>query len=676
MSLRAACAAFILTADIATAQEAPRPAQDPDRLEEVIVVTASRTEQPIHEAPAAISVFTAADLEHLPAHDYGGVLRNAPGVNVTQISAREIQVTSRAATSSLSTSQLVLLDGRSVYLDFFGFVMWDLLPVDLSEIRQIEVVRGPASAVWGANAMTGVINLVTRDPRERTGTAVLLGAGDGGTRFANVSHAGGGGRYGYRLATGYFAQDAFERPAGLIPGTVTSYPEFANEGTRQPKVDLRFDYDVTPADTLTMSGGYAGTDGLVHSGIGPFALERRSSLMYLKTDWTRRGWRASAFANILDADSTNLLAVGADGRPVSFAFRTNTWNADVANTTVVHNRHVLGYGATARRNDFDLSIAPGSTPRNEYGAFLQDEVLLGNARFVLGVRWDDIDPVGSVVSPRVAFLYSPAPHHTLRLSFNRAYRAPSAINADLDTTILNAVPLAGQPFIFATRASGNPALREERMDAYELGYVGTLRGHATLTASVYRNTTRDVIDFYAADFYSAAAPPAGWRLPPSLLDVPPLRDALPAKFSYRNIGSVTNQGVELGLNARPAPQWSWFLNYSYQADPDVQGIAAEEVNAPPETRVNAGASWDRGRFFLNTTVHYQSAAMWRDVLDARYWGPTSSFTSVNAGAGARINDRVTISLTGTNLRNERIQEHVFGDILARRITAQVRLRYP
>ncbi|MGZ8812196.1 MAG: TonB-dependent receptor plug domain-containing protein, partial [Thermoanaerobaculia bacterium] len=168
MTLRRICTALTLVAGVAGAQETAKPQKA--RTEEVIVVTASRTEQPVHEVPAAVSVITSEDLEELPVHDYGDILRNVPGVNVTQISAREIQVTARAATSSLTTSQLVLLDGRSVYLDFFGFVMWDLLPVDVTELKQIEVVRGPASAVWGANAMTGVINLITKRPSEMTGT--------------------------------------------------------------------------------------------------------------------------------------------------------------------------------------------------------------------------------------------------------------------------------------------------------------------------------------------------------------------------------------------------------------------------------------------------------------------------------------------------------------------------
>ena len=100
-----------------------------------------------------------------------------PGLNITQVSARDINVTSRGATGTLATGQLALLDGRSLYQDFFGFVMWDFLPVNLNEIKQIEVIRGPASAVWGANALNGVVNVITKSPREMQGTSVTVGLG-------------------------------------------------------------------------------------------------------------------------------------------------------------------------------------------------------------------------------------------------------------------------------------------------------------------------------------------------------------------------------------------------------------------------------------------------------------------------------------------------------------------
>ncbi len=674
MRLRGWTVAILFMTVAATAQQT-EPVPEKAKVEEVMVVTASRTEQLVHDVPAAVSVITAEDLEQMPADDYADILRTVPGLNVTQISARDIQVTARAATNSLATSQLVLLDGRTLYLDFFGFVMWDFLPVDVHEIKQIEVVRGPGSAVWGANAMSGVINLITKRPQEIQGTTVALGAGERGTLFGSVLHAGARDRLGYKVSASYYQQDAYDRPTGLVPGTSTAYPAFKNEGTRQPKADVRLDYAVSDQSYLSVSGGYAGTDGLVHSGIGPFDIEKGASMKYAKADWTRGALRAGVFANFLDADSTNLLAIGVDGRPIRFGFKTNTYNVDVSNTSVVATRHVLSYGANARRNDFDLSIAPQGNQRSERGLFLQDEILLGKARLVLGARWDDVDPIGSIVSPRTAFLYSPVPNHTLRLSFSRAFRAPSLVNNYLDTAILNQVQLPTGSFIFATRAVGNPDLTEERMDALEAGYVGTLGNRMTVSASIYRNKTRDSTDFYPASFYTAANAPVGWPLPPQFLDAPPLRNAFPAAYTYRNVGEIVDHGLELAINVRPVGQWSWFGNYSYQAEPEVRGIPDGEINVPPTHRVNVGAGWDGVNAFANASLGYQSDAVWRDVLDARYWGPTDGFSSLGASVGYRLTDAITFSLTGTNLLDERIQQHVFGDIIGRRITSKVQFRY-
>ena len=142
------------------AQTTTKPAEkkedtDVVHREELVVVSASKVETTLINAPATLSVVTAETIASSPAQNFGDLLRSTPGINVIQTSARDINMTSRAATSTLVNSQLVLLDGRSIYLDFFGLVLWDFVPQNQSEIKQIEVVRGPASAVWGANALTG-----------------------------------------------------------------------------------------------------------------------------------------------------------------------------------------------------------------------------------------------------------------------------------------------------------------------------------------------------------------------------------------------------------------------------------------------------------------------------------------------------------------------------------------
>ena len=688
-----------LVAPCALAQDgADTEAQEKDTVEDVIVVTASRTEQRLQEVPVAMTVISAAELANTPADDYGDVLRAVPGLNVSQISARDVQIAGRSATGSLSTSQLVLLDGRSVYLDFFGFVMWDLLPVDFREISQIEVVRGPGSAVWGANALGGVVNLITKSPWEMAGTSINLGAGELGSLNASISHAGAGETSGYKVSASYSEQDPYDRPTGVIPGSSppTSYPGFENEGTKQPKLDLRYDKNIGDgASILTANIGWAETDGIVHTGIGPFNISSGTNFTYGKVSWAKNTFVVNFYANLLDGSAPNLLTVGVDGNPLVFDFLTDTYNLDFSNSHQLKG-NTITYGGNVRQIDFDLSIAPGEDERQELGFFLQDEIKLGEkVTWLLGARWDDIDPVGSVVSPRTSLLFSPSPDHNFRVSYNKAFRAPSLVENYLNTAIVNGldlgailgpilgIPLPSIPYFFPTATIGNPELQEETLTAYEVGYVGSLAdGKVTLTLAAYRNELEDATDFYQAVSYGPGFEPVGW--PPFPLNVtlpPPVLDALlvglnlPAIFSYRNIGERVDEGIEFSFDYRPSSAWHWNLNYSYQAEAEVTGVPLDETNQAPEHRLNTGLSYNADKWFFDANVNYVDEAYWTDVLDSRFWGTTDAYTIVNLGFGYHINDNVTVSFMGGNIFDEEVQQHIFGDLISRKVSGQVRFTF-
>ena len=570
-------------------------------------------------------------------------------------------------------------------LDFIGFVIWEFLPSNPFEIKQIEIVRGPGSAVWGANAQTGVINVITKSPREMEGTSVTLGGGELNTAFASVAHAQAGEKLGFKVTAGYYEQDPYERPTGLIPGTSTPYPPFENQGTKQPKLDLRLDYDLTPESTLRFGAGRSATDGIIHTGIGPFDIDSSSALSYAQISWSKQAKRLGLFANFLDGQGANLLTVDETGRPLELGFDSKTINLDYSDTQVIGENNIFTFGVTARTNSFDLTIAPEGDSRDEYGVFLQDEILIGDKlRWLVGARWDDVDPIGSVVSPRTSLMYSPAPRHTFRVSFNRAFRAPSLINNFLDITIINLVQLPVAPgvtipYIFPSVAVGNPALEEQKLDAYEVGYVGSIADNLTMTLAIYRNETKNDIDFFTRDVYTGSNPPPGFPFPPPVLDIPPpagLRGVFPAVFSYRNVGETINEGVEFSLNGNPTDAWSWFFNYSHQKKPEVIGIPISDVGIPPENRANVGLAYSGERFFWNGNVNYQDDAFWTDVLDSRYFGPTDAFEQLNVGLGLYFNDGDGIfKIDAQNVLDEDVQQHVFGDIIGRKVTGRVIFRF-
>ncbi|MXX87116.1 MAG: TonB-dependent receptor plug domain-containing protein, partial [Acidobacteria bacterium] len=331
LSLAAALVFLVAPSDAAgaTVQQEQEPAQETEEPEEreeepadpadiiprftdQVVVSASRVEQEIVNAPAAIAVIATEVIETTPANNFGDLLRQAPGVNVTQLSNTNYSVTSRGSSGALATAQLVLVDGRSVYQDFFGFTSWDFISVGLDDLERVEVVNGPASAVWGANAMSGVVNLITKAPRDNQGTTLDLRFGafdrnvtgnpmDAGSQFmGSLTHAQAvNDRFAYRATVSFTRQDALPRPSGEIPnGTGTLYPPVQGVDARMPKVDFRADWDAPDGDSgFRFSGGYGGSQGILHSGIGPFHVKPGSAMSYGRIQYLRGSMEIGAFAN-------------------------------------------------------------------------------------------------------------------------------------------------------------------------------------------------------------------------------------------------------------------------------------------------------------------------------------------------------------------------------------------
>jgi outer membrane receptor protein involved in Fe transport len=682
-------------------QPAAPPSDQPPAFEEQVVVTASRVEEQLVNAPAAVSVVTSTTIQNSPATNVGDLLRAVPGVNVTQVSARDVNINTRGATSTLSTSQLALVDGRSIYLDFYGMVMWDFVPSNPREIKRIEVIRGPASAVWGANAMSGVVNVITKSPRELAAEApssLTIGVGgfqrsaqgvdrDAGSLFyVNGSHAQAASeKLAYKISAGYFTQDALPRPVGTIQNSFnTPYPVYTNEGTSQPKFDARVDYSLADSATLTFNGGVAGTEGIIHTGIGPFDIDSGSYLSYFSAKYQKGARRVAFFTNLLTADSTNLLSRGPTGAFLPLGFDTKTFDVEAGDSRAIGTKNALTFGGNFRRNTFDVSLAPNGENRNEGGAFVQDEIFFGDhVRWVVGGRVDKFSSINDAVfSPRTTLLLKPEANTSVRFSFNRAFRAPSFINNHLQTTVLNEVNLSAispalARFVLPVGAVGNPDLKQETLTAYEIGFTGHVLRRATLNASVYWNVTDDGIFFTQVGSYSAATPPPTWPavIPTFVIGlIPP--PGLPSLFSYRNLGKVKDKGFELGVEAMVTRDVNVFANYSYQADPVIEGFDPREANAPANNRFNAGFNFSHGRFLGNLDVNYSGSAYWQDVLDLRFAGTTDAYTLVNGAFGVRwAGERVVTSVKVMNLGNSEVQQHIFGDVLRRQVVGEVRFGF-
>ena len=695
-------ARFLLTLPLLLALSVPTAiaAEDPDDPSdassaeaEEVVVTASRKEQAISEVPASVSVLDARDLERSPADNMADQLRSIPGLNVSQTSAGVLSISARTATNVIPQGQLSIVDYRSIYQDFNGFTLWGTTPVEMEDLARIEVVRGPGSAVWGANALHGVVHMVTKAPKNMVGTRLKVGGGELGTLHTNLTHAGVSGRLGYRISGGYGQQDAFDIPRGVIPGTVgatnplgTTYPVWENLDLERSQVNARLDFDVDERTTWSFSGGYASFQSAFMSPGGPsFTDDARS--VFGKIDWTRDSMRVTAFMN-RDYGEGEFQLIGAP-----FEQDDYTWNLDFSDTRTIGARHAITYGGNARYNTYSNTLAEGADSRETYGVFAEDDFYINDVlRLVAGARWDHVDPMGSEFSPRVSLLVTPLADHQFRASYNHAFQAPSVLQNYIDLTggIVLAFPNLNDPqdpnpvpVFLPYQQLPNLDLEAKRLDAFELGWNGRFGDRLELSAVGFVNEYEDPFQLVPASFYSSSNPPATWPFDPALIDQI-FPNTLVSSFQYLNLGSVRERGIELGMDLDLNRHLRLFGNWSWQDDPELEGFAPQTLpdgsqraayNIQPTHRWTAGANWEYEQFFGTGSVSYQGDAFWTDVLDSRFWGPTEEFYMVNGTVGVRLMPDVVVSVSGINLLDEEIQQHVWGDIIRRRVTGQVTYRF-
>jgi hypothetical protein len=230
-----------------------------------------------------------------------------------------------------------------------------------------------------------------------------------------------------------------------------------------------------------------------------------------------------------------------------------------------------------------------------------------------------------------------------------------------------------------------PKLQEDSVTAYEVAYTGTFANRTTVGLSFYVNDLDNSINFVqlppTLDPYTAANPPPGWPLPPSILAVMAQRGIfLPrTAFTYLNLGPLRQKGVEVSLDHRVSRDLTAFVNYSWQGQPIVLDsptpYPTQELSFPPTNRFNAGFNFDGTRMLGSASVNYSDKSFWSDVLTSPYFGFSDAYTMVNGSVGAKwMNGRLTGMIKVTNLFNQDIQQHVFGDILKRTVSFEVRIK--
>ena len=397
------------------------------------------------------------------------------------------------AITSWANKLLVMVDGRSVFNDAQGFFLWKMLPVTLPEIKRIEVLKGPASVVYGFNAFDGVINIITKSPEEMKGTTLQFGGGEYGTITSAAIHAGTVGKFGYRLSVGRDQNQEWRNRDSLA--------------FRSHKFNVQTDYHFGDGSMLTMSGGLIDAnrlDGVLfeNSLDQSTASQGYANVGYERPDFYIRSWWMQSTLNSDGLPNPllgNLFHVTdrTGGFPGSYV--TNTMNLETQHSVHLGPMYRLTYGANFRHNTLSSNSTDGFATENRMGLYVQNEFTpIPEVTLIAGVRQDMQTYIHPTYSPRIALLITPIPDHTFRAAVSVGYRPPTLLETHIDSLIPSIFdgPLGVPPLSFHR----TDQLLPEQLVSYELGYQGASSGGIVSAREPisFSNLLRDLVDISAA----------------------------------------------------------------------------------------------------------------------------------------------------------------------------------
>ncbi len=460
-----------------------------------MVISASRREEPASRAPNAVSIITADQIHQSGMMTLGDLLRLAVGVDVGQIDGWTHAIGVRGLHGKWANSTLVLMDGRTIYNPAWGGVAWGYQPILLEDIERIEVVRGPGGAAWGANAANGVINIITKKPKDTQGFFLSQTLT---SRLDSLTHL----RYGVsegpldlRLSAGYDS----------MPEVGVRHGPGNHDFLRLPRVNLRSTYHLDEERFLDLDAGYA--DGVMGSGAEvpllsgiPFAGARWfPQSHFLRLRYTEEKapdnlWYIQYFLNRETFDES-------DG---GVWVRHTQHDVEAQRVQPLGDRHTLMYGGNIRVDLLTNGDPPGGagtqgvrldngrSHNHQAGLFIQDRYELNDHwAFVAGARADRNSYTGWEWASRGSVLYYPAPEHTFRVSVARAFRTPALLDRALNLRLVpTGLPPPFPPYAFPV--FGSEDLNPSYVKAYEFGYTYEKK-RVRLNAEFFWNNYRGLI---------------------------------------------------------------------------------------------------------------------------------------------------------------------------------------
>ncbi len=518
-------------------------------LMKIEVTSVSKKAQKVSDAAAAVFVITQDDIRRSGVTSIPEALRMAPGLEVARIDANKWAVSSRGFNNYLANKLLVLMDGRSVYRSLFAGVYWDQQDTLLEDIDRIEVIRGPGATLWGANAVNGVINIITKKAKDTQGGLLTAGGGTSEKGFGGLRYGTKVSEETYLRAYGkYFNRGAFSTLAG---GKAADAWESGSGG-------FRMDSEFSEDSSLTLQGDLA--QGFIDETSASPVLDppyRKTftgatfSTGNLLTRWQRTISATSDLSLQLYYDYSN--TKGPDNRELR-----NTYDIDLQHRFALGSRHdiVWGLGYRYTRGDFSsdslIVLDPARKGDELFSGFVQDDILLIENRLhlILGSKFEHNDYTGVEIQPSGRLLWTPHEEHTFWGAVSRAVRTPSwgETHGRIPETVVppfmapNPSPLPAAITLVGTRD-----LQSERLVAYELGY----RFHPA-----------DQFSLDVATFYHVYSNMISGRLgAPETVFTPTPHVVMPIIGDNGMYGK--NYGVELAADWRVFPWWRLQTTYTY-----------------------------------------------------------------------------------------------------------------
>lgn len=505
-----------------------------DDLLNMEVVTASKRAQSIEEAPSAMTVITAEDIRLYGAMNIGEALRLVPGIEIIQLGDHNYEVTIRGMSRlqyNTSNKLLWLVNGRSVYNDAFGGVRLQALNVNIDDVERIEVVRGPGSALYGANAFLGVINIITRSTRESVGFSANLRGGNLGFSDPQFRFDGPlSEKIRFRLS-GQFSnlKQEEERFAGLTESQVDSLTDMGHTNghrynQRVYQINGELNYDIDDGRGASLRFGYSHNTAdhyyLIPAEIRASdyfgQLDFQDSANHLRFYFNGQGelnYETTAFAHRTIAEHPYLQLTGRSQVFENQGMLThNLFDAEYSRVISPFGRlSVVGGGSfrynRVRSNLFDISGREVTKNEYLYALFIQaDYALNSTVALVGGARLDGHSVVSTSLNPRLTMLIKPQPNMTARLSVGQATRNPHFLDLYMDMLVKarNLRRITGLDPIYnltmesdyiTLRVRGDEDIKSERLISYEAGLQFRLGAIAHVQADVFYNRVSDAIQF-------------------------------------------------------------------------------------------------------------------------------------------------------------------------------------